>query len=130
MFFKVLVISTVLETPVLILLAKYCLPTGEFNIADNAMGLTWFHVVTPALVGAWAGLIIGFVTEYYTSHSYRPVQEISETQRVAAATGIIYGLALGYLSCVVPVFCLGITVLVAHQMCGFYGVAIGSLGKS
>merc|ERR1711881_700841 len=71
---------------------------------------------------------IGFVTEYYTSHSYRPVQEISETQRVAAATGIIYGLALGYLSCIIPVFCLGITVLVAHQYCGMFGVALGALG--
>merc|ERR1719217_1085260 len=80
------------------------------------------------MVGAVSGLIIGLVTEYYTSHSYRPVREIAETQRVAAATGIIYGLALGYLSCVIPVVCLGVTILVAHCLCGSYGIALGALG--
>merc|ERR1712178_492568 len=73
-------------------------------------------------------LIIGFVTEYYTSHTYTPVREIAETQKQSAATGIIYGLALGYLSCIIPVFCLGITVLVAHRYCGMFGVALGALG--
>merc|ERR1719379_1095363 len=92
------------------------------------MGVNWVDVCIPTLVGAWAGLIIGFVTEYYTSFSYRPVQEISETQKVAAATGIIYGLALGYLSCVIPVVCLGVTILVAHVMCGSYGIALAALG--
>merc|ERR1719164_338912 len=79
-------------------------------------------------LGLWSGLLIGFATEYYTSHSYRPVREISDTQKVSAATGIIYGLALGYLSCIVPVICLGITVLVSHQYCGMFGVALGALG--
>jgi len=124
----VLVISTVLETPVIIFLSWFCLPAGTFDLADTAMGVTWWDCAVPTLVGAWAGLAIGFVTEYYTSHSYRPVQEIAETQRVAAATGIIYGLALGYLSCVIPIFCLGFTVLISHQMAGFYGVALGALG--
>merc|ERR1719482_192161 len=68
------------------------------------------------------------MTEYYTSHSYTPVREISETQKVSAATGIIYGLALGYLSCIVPVICLGISILVAHSLCGMFGVALAALG--
>merc|ERR1711976_564519 len=38
------------------------------------------------------------------------------------------GLALGYLSCIIPVLCLGITVLVAHTFCGMFGVALGALG--
>merc|ERR1712211_72172 len=53
---------------------------------------------------------------------------MGETQKQSAATGIIYGLALGYLSCIVPVFCLGITVLVSHTYCGMFGVALGALG--
>jgi len=124
----VLVISTILETPVIALLGWFCLPSTPFDLADNAKGVTWVQCVLPCLLGAWSGLIIGFVTEYYTSHSYRPVREIAETQRVAAATGIIYGLALGYLSCVIPVVCLGVTILVAHVMCGSYGIALGALG--
>merc|ERR1712093_660799 len=68
------------------------------------------------------------MTEYYTSHSYKPVREIAETQKVSAATGIIYGLALGYLSCIIPVFCLGLTILISHSLCGMFGVALGALG--
>ena len=64
---------------------------------------------------------------YYTSHSYNPGQEIAETQKQSAATGIIYGLALGYLSCIVPVICLGVTILVAHTLCGMFSVALGAL---
>jgi len=42
--------------------------------------------------------------------------------------GIIYGLALGYLSCIVPVICLALTILVSHTLCGMFGVALGALG--
>merc|ERR1719401_3231444 len=80
------------------------------------------------MLGLWSGLIIGYVTEYYTSHSYTPVREIAETQKQSAATGIIYGLALGYLSCIVPVLCLGVTILMSHMLCGMFGVALGALG--
>merc|ERR1712159_353273 len=94
-------------------------------------GLTavkWWYCAVSVCLGLWSGLIVGYMTEYYTSHSYTPVREISETQKVSAATGIIHGLALGYLSCIVPVICLGITILIAHSLCGMFGVALGALG--
>ena len=56
------------------------------------------------MLGLWSGLTIGYVTQYYTSHSYMPVREIAETQKQSAATDIIYGLVLGYLSCIFPCF--------------------------
>merc|ERR1712050_493546 len=123
----ILVISTVLMTPVVIALSKYCLP-DEFKMEGRDGPVQWWHCALSVLLGLWSGLIIGFVTEYYTSHSYVPVREIAETQKQSAATGIIYGLALGYLSCIIPVFCLGVTVLIAHQYCGMFGVALGALG--
>merc|ERR1712176_1442136 len=124
----VLIISTALMTPVTVYLSKYCLPE-TFDMPDaNLENVEWTHCAFSILLGLWSGLIIGFVTEYYTSHSYTPVREISETQKQSAATGIIYGLALGYLSCIVPVFCLGLTVLVSHSYCGMFGVALGALG--
>ena len=52
----------------------------------------------------------------------------TKTQKQSAATGIIYGLALGYLFCIVPVICLGIAILVAHTLRGMIGVALGALG--
>merc|ERR1719327_1676249 len=79
-------------------------------------------------LGLWSGLTIGYTTEYYTSHSYSPVRNISKTQATSAATGIIYGLAVGYLSVIVPIFCIAATILVGHTMLGMYGVALGALG--
>jgi len=78
--------------------------------------------------GLWSGLIIGFVTEYYTSSSYSPVQELTEACRLGAATNIILGLALGYVSCVIPIFCLAITIFISFQFAGMYGVALAALG--
>jgi len=124
----ILVVSTFLMTPVSIFLAQQCLPPA-FNLQGVPGGqVEWWQCALSVNLGLWSGLIIGFVTEYYTSHSYSPVREIAETQRQSAATGIIYGLALGYLSCIIPVFCLGITILVAHTYAGMYGVALGALG--
>merc|ERR1711924_386935 len=45
-----------------------------------------------------------------------------------AATNIIYGLALGYLSCIIPIVLLAINVFVAFSLCGMYGVALAALG--
>merc|ERR1712056_104203 len=123
----ILVISTVLMTPVVILLSKWCLPE-VFSMGAGYEQVKWWYCAVSIMLGLWSGLIIGYVTEYYTSHSYTPVREIAETQKQSAATGIIYGLALGYLSCIIPVICLGVTILVAHTLCGMFGVALGALG--
>merc|ERR1712151_1364379 len=123
----ILVISTVLMTPVVVFLSKWCLPE-VFSMGAGYEEVKWWYCAVSIMLGLWSGLVIGFVTEYYTSHSYTPVREISETQKQSAATGIIYGLALGYLSCIIPVFCLGITVLISHRYCGMFGVALGALG--
>jgi len=125
----ILVISTVLMTPVVIWLSKVCLPeTFKMDADPDSADVKWWYCALSIVLGLWSGLIIGYVTEYYTSFSYPPVREIAETQKQSAATGIIYGLALGYLSCIVPVICLGITILVAHSLCGMFGVALGALG--
>ena len=97
---QILILSTLLETVAVGLVAKFLLPS-EFRMVTGA-GLdtvTYWSVLIPVWMGLWSGLLIGIATEYYTSHSNRPVREIAETQRISAATGIIYGLALGYLSC-------------------------------
>merc|ERR1719387_2121119 len=123
----VLVISTVLMTPAVIALSYACLPV-VFVLGEGFGEVKWWYCALSICLGLWSGLIVGYMTEYYTSHSYTPVREISETQKVSAATGIIYGLAVGYLSCIVPVLCLGVTILVAHSLCGMLGVALAALG--
>jgi inorganic pyrophosphatase len=80
------------------------------------------------ICGLWGGCLIGFITEYYTSHSYTPVKEVAASCESGAATNIIYGLALGYLSCILPITLLAINVYVAFSLCGMYGVALAALG--
>merc|ERR1719247_4013113 len=114
-------------TPIVFVLSSACLPM-EFSMTKGGPTVRWWYCCLSIMLGLWSGLLIGYVTEYYTSHSYTPVREIAETQKQSAATGIIYGLALGYLSCIIPVLALGITILVAHSLVGMFGVALSALG--
>ena len=79
-------------------------------------------------IGLVAGLIIGYVTEIMTSYQYKPVIELSEACKTGPATNVIYGLALGYLSTIIPVIVLCVVVYYAHSTLGFYGVALSALG--
>jgi len=123
----ILNISTALMTPAAIWLCFVCLP-AEFTMVKDGKTIQWWYCCVSIALGLWSGLLIGYVTEYYTSASYTPVREIAETQKQSAATGIIYGLALGYLSCIIPVLALGITILIAHSLAGMFGVALSALG--
>jgi len=73
-------------------------------------------------------LIIGFVTEYFTSHSYGPVREVANACTTGAATNVIYGLALGNISTIIPIIVLAIICFIAHTLLGMYGVALAALG--
>merc|ERR1719247_124195 len=103
---------------------------AHFHIGPDSGG--WW--VTPngafscVAAGLWAGCIIGFVTEYYTSHSYNPTREVAQSCETGAATNIIYGLALGYKSCIIPIFLISGTVYIAFSSAGMYGVALSALG--
>ncbi|KAJ1631771.1 pyrophosphate-energised proton pump [Pavlovales sp. CCMP2436] len=78
--------------------------------------------------GLIGGCIVGFVTEYYTSHSYAPVREVAQSCETGAATNIIYGLALGYQSAVIPITIIAIVTFISFTFAGMYGVALGALG--
>merc|ERR1711953_448718 len=107
----------------------FCLPEEfKMTMGNTTYNGSVLNACIPVWLGLWSGLIIGYTTEYYTSHSYSPVRNIANTQATSAATGIIFGLAVGYNSCVVPTLCLGLTVLVAHSLLGMYGIALGALG--
>lgn len=79
-------------------------------------------------MGLWAGFIIGYFTEYMTSHSYEPVREVANSCQTGAATNIIYGLALGYYSTIVPAICIGVTAFISFKTLGFFGIALAALG--
>jgi K(+)-stimulated pyrophosphate-energized sodium pump len=87
-----------------------------------------FNLFWTILAGLVAGIVIGLATEYYTSYDYTPTKVVSESSQTGAATVIISGIATGMLSTVIPVIAIGITILVAFQLAGFYGVALAGVG--
>jgi len=81
-----------------------------------------------SIIGLWSGFLIGYFTEYMTSHSYSPVKEVAKSCKTGAATNIIYGLALGYYSTIIPGILIAIDVFISFKLLGFYGVALAALG--
>lgn len=120
-----LLISTILMTIAGVLLTNWAM-VETFEI--NGQIITRTGVLISLLLGLWAGLGIGYITEYFTSHSYRPVREVAEASQSGPATNIIYGLALGYKSAVFPVIILAVTIFISWSLAGMYGIAIAALG--
>lgn len=120
-----LLVSTVAATVALIFVTDFALPdTFRVGVTDT----TKWRALICVLCGLWSGLFIGYTTEYYTSNTYRPVQEIAEACETGAATNIIYGLALGYLSVLPPTIAMCLTVYVSYYLCDLYGYALAALG--
>jgi K(+)-stimulated pyrophosphate-energized sodium pump len=104
---------------------------------DGWLGLS-FSVIT----GLCAGVIIGQATEYYTSHSYKPTQKISEAGLTGSATVIIKGIGTGMISTCIPVVTIGVAIMLSYLFAngfnmemsaealskGLYGIGIAAVG--
>ena len=99
-----------------------------FIFAERDYEVTRWHAFASVASGLWSGLIIGYITEYFTSNKYEPVQNLAESCRMGAAPNIILGLALGYQSTIIPIICLAATIWVAFTFAGLYGVALAAIG--
>ena len=105
--------------------------TNIFMISSFELGnqiITKWDVYITLLIGLFSGMLIGLITEYYTSGSYQPVKDIVQSSETGAATNIIAGLAVGYYSSLIPVVLLMITIVVANFFAGMYGIAIAAIG--
>jgi K(+)-stimulated pyrophosphate-energized sodium pump len=100
-----------------------------FFFAKNMLPVqVWWGVFIALVSGLVVGVIIGMITEYYTSEKYKPVQHLAESAQTGSATTIISGLALGYVSTFLPVFFICIAIAVAYGQAGLYGIAISAVG--
>ena len=104
---------------------------------ENWLGLS-FSVIS----GLAAGVIIGQATEYYTSHSYKPTQKISEAGLTGSATVIIKGIGTGMISTCIPVVTIGVAIMLSYLCAngfdmemsasalshGLYGIGIAAVG--
>jgi K(+)-stimulated pyrophosphate-energized sodium pump len=122
---KLLIISSALMSVVMYFFTVALIP-NSFEI--NGANYSNLGVYYCFLSGLISGLAVGLLTGYYTSDKYRPVQEVAESCETGVATNIIYGLALGYKSTVLPYICIAISIFVSWEFAGMYGVAIASLG--
>ena len=100
----------------------------------------WWQMALSVLSGLLAGVIIGKITEYYTSHSYKPTQKLAESAQTGPATVIINGVGLGMISTAVPVITIACAILLAYGFAtgfhysvdtlsmGLYGISIAAVG--
>ncbi|NJL44175.1 MAG: sodium/proton-translocating pyrophosphatase [Nitrosarchaeum sp.] len=81
-----------------------------------------------AFAGLLGGVLIGLLTEYYTSSRFAPTRGISKASLTGSATNLIEGLAVGMKSTALPVIVLVASIGVAFYFGGLYGIAIAALG--
>jgi K(+)-stimulated pyrophosphate-energized sodium pump len=106
-----------LGAPMIFIVAAYIVVAGS-GIDANV----WWSVLS----GAVGGIVIGLVTEYYTSST--PVIRIAESGKTGAATVMITGLAVGMQSVVIPILAICGIIYVSTTMSGIYGVGIAAIG--
>lgn len=125
-----LTISTVLILVTIPVAALLSLP-GSWDKSNNPANPSKCTAVYAGIsvgMGLISGLIIGYSTDYYTSNAHEPVQEMASACSSGPAINIIYGLAIGYNSTIVPVILLAITAIVSIALCGLFGVALAAIG--
>lgn len=122
-----LTISTILMGIALYPITMNMLPE-TFQLVAGGVTYTNMGVFICLATGLVAGLAIGYVTEYFTSHRYAPVREVAKASETGSATNIIYGLSLGYNSSVIPMLLIAISVVVGTNFAGMYGIAMCAIG--
>ncbi|MBM4177743.1 MAG: V-type H(+)-translocating pyrophosphatase [Ignavibacteria bacterium] len=121
-----LIISTVLMLGALYPITMWAF--GSSTFAVSGVTVTAMGVFVALAAGLVAGLLIGLVTEFYTSHRYKPVREVADASQTGSATNIIYGLALGYNSAVIPMLLIAVSVVIGYVYAGMYGIALTAIG--
>ncbi|MGI6020637.1 MAG: sodium-translocating pyrophosphatase [Lachnospiraceae bacterium] len=90
--------------------------------------LSSFRPAIAIISGLVVGVVIGQITEVYTSDKYRSVKKIAEQSETGSATNIISGLAVGMKSTVVPILCICVGIFVSYYVAGLYGIALAAVG--
>ncbi len=102
--------------------------TMLFALIFTAFSPTNLSLFFCLLVGALAGLVIGYVAEFYTSYKHKPVQKLAEETSAGAAIGVTGGMAIGMLSTFIPGITIAVSILISYWLAGLFGIAYGALG--
>ncbi|MGN8913706.1 sodium-translocating pyrophosphatase [Anaerofustis butyriciformans] len=106
---------------ILVIIAAYFLTTSLLK------DITYFYAIISGLV---CGILIGKVTEVYTSEDYKSVKKIASQSETGAATTIISGLAVGMMSTAIPIILIVAAILLSYMLSteGLYGIALAAVG--
>lgn len=99
---------------------------SDFTVAGRTYGLMGPFYAT--LAGIASGVIIGLVSEYFTSTKYKPVRRLAESSQMGPAITVTTGTAVGMESTAIPVLVLGVSIIFAHHLAGMYGIAMAAFG--
>jgi K(+)-stimulated pyrophosphate-energized sodium pump len=102
----------------LVLLAAYFVNNSLFAVPEL------FAVV---FVGLLSGVLIELSTEYFTSAHFKPIQQLVKASETGAATNIIEGLSLGFMSAAAPMLVIVAAAGASYGLAGFYGIAIAAV---
>ena len=110
---------------------------GASFLVIHLLGLSYW-ICGSVIVGLATGIIIGKATEYYTSHAYKPTQDIAKSSETGPATVIIKGIGTGMISTAIPVLTIVAGIILSflfaaefsftNMSMGLYGVGIAAVG--
>lgn len=98
------------------------------NFTLNGLSYTNTGVFIATIIGLFAGLGIGVITEHYTGTHTSPTNSIVKQSLTGPATNIIAGLGVGMQSTAIPILIIAASIIGAYQFAGLYGIAMAALG--
>ncbi|MDR1048506.1 MAG: sodium-translocating pyrophosphatase [Synergistaceae bacterium] len=101
---------------------------GTFLLSMIFFVTRGFQVFLAVTSGIVAGILIGYVTEYYTSGDYAPVKNVAKSSETGPATVILSGISLGMISTAAPVILICLSTLMSYGLAGVFGVACAAVG--